>query len=394
MLNETDVNRAMVREIPRNGETLYACEVCGFLYTEKSWAAKCENYCATSKACSSEITSHAVMEDPKTENRAKALVLLSGGLDSMLATRLVANQDVDVEAVHFVTPFSKHDEQFIDRFCEELGIKLHRVFLGQEYLDMLISPPHGYGSQMNPCVDCRIFAFRKAKELAEKIGADFLVTGEVLGERPFSQRRDVMLLIEEEAGLRGKILRPLSAKLLPESEPERKGLVNREDLFDMRGRRRVPQMELAEKLGISEYPNPSGGCLLTDPRFAEKLREHVKNEGGLSMMDAELLTIGRHFRVCKAKVLVGRNKEENERLQSIAEKHDLATLEVVGYMGPLTVVVGEADRETLGKAAAITARYSDADRDLPVKVRYRSKEGEEVLETRPIDDEELRGLII
>ncbi len=312
----------------------------------------------------------------------------------MLAVKLIAEQGVDVEAVHFLTPFSKHDDRFVGRFCEELGVKLHRVSFGHEYLDMLTSPQHGYGSQMNPCVDCRIFAFRKARKLAEKVGADFLVTGEVLDERPFSQRRDMMLLIEKEAGLGGKVLRPLSAKLLPESDPEREGLVNREEFFAIRGRRRIPQIELAKKLGIEEYPNPSSGCLLTDPRFADRLKEHLRHKRRLSLMDAELLKIGRHFRVGKCKIVVGRNREENERLQSIAEKHSLATMEVVGCMGPLTLLVGEADPETASKAAAITARYSDTPNEVTVKVQCTSREGLQILKTKPIDDGKLRIFII
>ena len=394
MLSEIDVDPNMVSEIRRDGEILYACDACGFLYKEKSWAEKCQEYCAAHGACSLEITSHAVSGQVGPGNRPKAVALLSGGLDSMLAAKVIVDQGVEVEAVHFLTPFSKHDDRLVDRFCEELGIHLHRVSFGQGYLDMLASPPHGYGSQMNPCVDCRIFAFKKARELAEKIGADFVVTGEVLDERPFSQRRVTMLLIEKEAGLEGKVLRPLSAKLLPESDPEKEGLVNREELFAIRGRRRIPQIELAKKLGIEEYPNPSGGCLLTDPRFADRLKEHLKHEEELSLMNAELLKIGRHFRVNKCKVIVGRNKEENERLQSIAEKHGVDTMEVVGHMGPLTVLVGEAAPEEVSKAAAITARYSDAPKEVTVRVQYGSREGVRVLETKPIEDGELRGFII
>ena len=394
MLSETDVNPVMVPEICRDGKTFYVCEVCGFLYKEKLWAERCQEYCAKHNACSMDITRHSVQEEAKPKKRPKALVLLSGGLDSMLAAKLIVDQGVDVEAVHFSTPFSKHDDKLIHRFCEELGVGLHRVFLGQEYLDMLVSPKHGYGSQMNPCVDCRILTFTKAKRLAEEVGADFLVTGEVLDERPFSQRRDLMLLIEKEAGLEGKILRPLSAKVLAESEPEKEGIVNREEFFGFRGRRRVPQMELARKLGIRKYPNPSGGCLLTDPRFAERLKEHLNHEGSLSLLDAELLKTGRHFRVNGAKVIVGRNKDENGKLQSIAEKHSLALIEVIGYMGPLTVLAGEADPETVKTAAAITARYSDAEEGINVKVRYRTGEDEEVLETKPITDQELGSFTV
>jgi len=320
----------------------------------------------------------------------KALVLFSGGLDSTLAMKLTVDQGVDVEAVHFSTPFSTTNEQFVDRFCDRMRIRLCKVFLGEEFLKMVTRPHHGYGSQMNPCRDCRILMLKKANELGKKIGADFLVTGEVLDERPFSQKRDLMLLIEREAGLDGKVLRPLSAKLLPETEPEKKGLVRREDLLGVKGRRRLPQMELAKKLGIKEYLSPSSGCLLTDPRFADRLREHLKHERRLSLKDAELLKVGRHFRIGKDKVIVGRNEEENRRLLSIAEKNGLACMEVIGYMGPLTLIAGRADPETLEKAAAITARYSDSPKTATAKVRCTRKQKERILEVVSIEDEEAR----
>jgi len=328
------------------------------------------------------------------EKKTKALVLLSGGLDSMLAAKLIMEQNIQVEAVHFLNPFSTDDEEHVNDFCREIGIKVHRVYLEEDFLKVVINPRYGYGSQMNPCIDCRILLLKKAKKLAEDIGADFLVTGEVLDERPFSQRRRIMLLIEKEAGLEGKILRPLSAKLLPKSEPEKRGLVDREKLLGIRGRRRLAQIELAKKLAIARYPNPSGGCLLTDPRFAERLREHLKHEKRLSLQDVELLKIGRHFRIGEAKIIVGRNKKENEKLTSIAKKNSLAYMEVVDYVGPVTILVGKICSETVKKAAAITTRYSDALRNSTVKIRFSSKEGEQILETEMIKDEELKRFSI
>jgi tRNA U34 2-thiouridine synthase MnmA/TrmU len=331
------------------------------------------------------------MTETRWERKPKALVLLSGGLDSMLATRLMLKQAVEVEAVHFRTPFSGQNEPFVERFCKELGIKLHKIVLGDEFLEIVVSPKHGHGSQMNPCIDCRILELKKSKELAEKTGAEFLVTGEVLGERPFSQRKDVMLHIEGEAGLEGKVLRPLSAKLLPETEPEKNGYVNREKLHAIKGRRRTPQMTLAKEMGIVEYPNPAGGCLLTEPRFADRLREHLEHEKRLTAFDVELLRIGRHFRVGNTKVIVGRNEEENEKLLSIAKMNSgLSTLEVKDYMGPVTVLVGEADTETIKKAAAITVRYSDAPKDASVALEYDGVDGKKDVEAVAISDDILR----
>ncbi len=328
---------------------------------------------------------------PRRKRKPKALVLLSGGLDSMLATKLMLEQALEVEAIHFRTPFSGQNAAFVERFCEGLGVKLHIIVLENEFLEIVASPKHGHGSQMNPCIDCRILELKKAKELAERIGADFLVTGEVVGERPFSQRKDVMLHIEREAGLEGKVLRPLSAKLLPETEPEKKGYVNRENLKAIEGRRRTPQMTLAKELRIVEYPNPAGGCLLTEPRFADRLREYFRHEKRLTAFDVELMRVGRHFRIGNAKVIVGRNEEENEKLASIAKNnHNLSTLEVKNYVGPIAVIVGEADAEAIKKAAAITVRYSDAPKDTTIALCYSGVEGKRDVNAVAAPDDELR----
>lgn len=326
--------------------------------------------------------------------RRKALVLLSGGLDSLLATRLMLDQNVDVEAVHFVTPFSKYDQNFIEKISRDLGIKLHVIFLGQEFLDIVIKPRHGYGSQMNPCIDCRVLMLKRAKDLAEKIGADFIVTGEVLDERPFSQRLRAMQLIEREAGLEGKILRPLSARLLPPTEAEIMGWVNRENLLAIKGRRRTPQIELAAKYGLKDYPTPSGGCLLTDPSFSRRLRDHLEHEGRLTMNDAALLMIGRHFRINRMKVIVGRNKYENEILLKIAENNGIPYLLVEDYKGPITLITGEADSGIIERAAAITARYSDAPKETHVKVLYRSGREEKKIIVLPLSDEEIKRFMV
>lgn len=320
----------------------------------------------------------------------RALVLLSGGLDSLLATRIILDQNVDVEAVHFVTPFSKYNYDFIDKISRDFGIRVHVIFLGQDFLDIVIKPRHGYGSQMNPCIDCRVLMLKKAKELADRIGADFLVTGEVLNERPFSQRLRAIQLIEREAGLEGKVLRPLSAKLLPPTEAEIRGWVNREKLLAIKGRRRTPQMELAAKYGMMDYPTPSGGCLLTDPAFSKRLRDHLKHKGKLTLDDAVLLMIGRHFRINGVKVVVGRNKYENESLLKIAESNKVPYLLVKDYKGPVTIIVGEANLTTVEKAATITARYSDAPKETQVKVLYKRGWEEKEIIVSPLSDEEIK----
>ena len=267
--------------------------------------------------------------------RVKVLVLLSGGLDSTLAVKIMLKQGVDVEAVNFTTPFCLCDKCSVDSVEKKFGIKVHRAFLGQEFLDLVADPPHGYGSQMNPCIDCRILMLRKAKDIAQKLGAICIVTGEVLNERPFSQRRDIMRVIEKESGLGGRILRPLSAKLLPETELEKSGLVDRDKFFSIQGRRRLPQIRLARDWEINDYPCPSGGCLLTDPQFANRLRDFLKHNNELKLGDIALLKLGRHFRVEGCKVVVGRNKEENQNLLSLAMRGKKHYLEVADYVGPI-----------------------------------------------------------
>ncbi len=324
---------------------------------------------------------------------AKVLALVSGGLDSTLAVKIMLDQGIQVEAVHFTTPFCHCDKCAVESLVRTSGIKLHSVFLGQEYLDLLIDPPHGYGSQMNPCIDCRILMFRKAKELARTIKADTVVTGEVLNQRPFSQRKDIMLLIDREAGLKNMVLRLLSAKLLPETEFEKSGLVDREKLFSIQGRRRLPQMSLAEELNIKDYPCPSGGCLLTDIHFALKLKDFLKYNNALTLKDVTLLKLGRHFRFEGCKIVVGRNEMENQTLLNISKRERTHYFEVVDYMGPITLVKGIASETVIKKAAGITVRYSDAPKDIEVDVKYVA-ESEQIMKVYAAQDKQISLLRI
>jgi len=327
------------------------------------------------------------------DNRVKVLALISGGLDSTLAVKVILKQGIEVEAVNFTTPFCNCDKCAVESLVGTLGIKVHSIFLGQEYLDLLVDPPHGYGSQMNPCIDCRILMFRKARELARTIKAVSIVTGEVLNQRPFSQRKDIMLLIDREAGLEKKVLRPLSARLMPETEIEQNGHVNREKLFSIQGRRRVPQMSLAKELNLKDYPCPSGGCLLTDIHFASRLKEFLKHNNALTVKDITLLKLGRHFRLEGCKIIVGRNEKENQILLTIAKRERNSYFEVVDYMGPITLVRGTASENVIKKAAEITVRYSDAPKDLEVGVNY-VVEAEQIMNVRAAQDEQISLLRI
>jgi len=294
--------------------------------------------------------------------RTKALALFSGGLDSILATRLILNQGIDVEAINFANLFCSFKEENkcgATEAAKQLGVPLKVVNVGNEYLRIVRKPKHGYGRNMNPCVDCKIFMAKKAKKYAKEIGAAFIFTGEVLGERPMSQHFKALKIIEEESGLKGRLLRPLSAKLLPETIVEKKGLVKRDQLLGIRGRSRKPQIKLAKEFNIAYYPSPAGGCLLTCKEFANRLRDLFEHRKRCSMADAALLKVGRHFRLGKSKIVVGRNEAENKILTLKKACNDYY-FEVPDFGSPITVLQGLKTRKAIKLAAALTAFYSDA----------------------------------
>jgi tRNA-specific 2-thiouridylase len=312
----------------------------------------------------------------------KAIALLSGGLDSTLSAKMILEQGIELEALNFLTIFctcTTRGETCLasQKAVDALGIPLKVINVSEEYLHVVKHPKHGYGSNMNPCIDCRIFMLKKAKTYMEEMDASFLVTGEVLGERPMSQRRDAMRLIEKEAELDGLILRPLSAKLLPPSIPEKEGWVDREKLLKIQGRSRKPQIQLADHFGIRDYPCPAGGCLLTDPGFSKRMKDLIISDPNFSLNDIHLLKIGRHFRFSpKLKLVVGRNEEENQKIKTYSRGEDIL-LTLLSYPGPLSLLRGEAGGEEIEKAAAITARYSKAkDRD-KVEITFRKVKEDE-----------------
>jgi len=291
----------------------------------------------------------------------KGLVLFSGGLDSILAVRLLQEQGVALAGVHYIhvfTPSGAGDEA--KRAAERLGLALHVEDISDQLLRLVERPPHGYGSGANPCIDCRILQFRRAVELMRTTEAGFLVTGEVLGERPMSQRRDAMRLIEKEAGVAGRVVRPLSARLLEETIPEREGWVRRDGLLAISGRSRRPQLELAARYGITEFPGPAGGCLLTDPGFAARMHDLLACQERCTLNDVALLKVGRHFRLDPStRLVVGRQKMENEAIERLARPGDLL-LEAIGYPGPTALMRGANQDGALRAAASITLRYGKA----------------------------------
>ncbi|MEK6820217.1 MAG: 7-cyano-7-deazaguanine synthase [Nanoarchaeota archaeon] len=249
----------------------------------------------------------------------KAIVLLSGGLDSRLACKILQEQTkVDVEAVFFLLPFGSGccaDKFCVFKFCQKEGIKLHIIDLTkgkllQSYMEMIKKPKFSRGVALNPCIDCHIFMLKQARKLADKIKAEVIATGEVLGERPLSQNKRALLIVEEESGLKGKLLRPLSAKLLPLTDVEKKGIIERNKLLGIQGRQRKRQIQLAEKYKIS-YPSPAGGCLLCEKEYCKKLSPLLNKN--LTYNDIRLLSIGRHF--LNSKIILGKNEEENLLLE-------------------------------------------------------------------------------
>ncbi len=299
------------------------------------------------------------------EKKKKVVALLSGGLDSQLAIKMMQEQGFDVSAVAIKTPFCDFD---CGRGCgfeireraDDLNVNLKTVYLGDEYIEMLKHPKHGIGAGFNPCIDCRSMMFDAAKKHMEEIGAEFIISGEVLGQRPMSQHAPALRTIENESDLVGKIVRPLSAALLPETDPEKDGLIKRENLGMIRGRTRRNQLDMAKKYGIENPPNAGGGCLLTEPQFGIKAKDLFSHTKNPTINDIDLLKIGRHFRLDEeTKFIVGRNKDENEMIKAIALPGDIL-LEAKDFVGPVSILRGSNAKKHLKFASSVTLRYSDA----------------------------------
>jgi tRNA U34 2-thiouridine synthase MnmA/TrmU len=297
----------------------------------------------------------------------KALLLFSGGLDSMLAAQVIRAQGIDVPGLFFETPFFSSGKA--KESANRIHLPLKIIDLTASHLEIVRRPKYGYGGNMNPCIDCHSLMLRKAGELLEEEGASFIISGEVLGQRPMSQNLRALSTVAKASGFNGLILRPLSAKHLPLTIPEQRGWVKREELLGFSGRSRKPQMELARKLNIHDYPSPAGGCLLTDPIFSRRLKDLLGSGTECEVREIRLLKLGRHFRLSpRTKLVVGRNKEENETILSFSRDTDLI-LKVESVPGPTVLLCGELTQESLDLALSITASYSDAREDKSVEVK-------------------------
>jgi len=316
----------------------------------------------------------------ETKEKKKIVALLSGGLDSTLAIKTMQKQGFEVSAVAIKTPFCDFD---CGRGCgfeirekaDNLGVNLKTVYLGDEYIEMLKHPKHGFGSGMNPCIDCRAMMFEAGKKHMEEIGAEFIISGEVLGQRPMSQFAPALKKIEKLSNLEGKIVRPLSAALLPATDPEKNGLIKRKNLGMIRGRSRKEQLKMAKEFGIEDPPNAGGGCLLTDPAFSLRAIDLFKHIETPTTNDIDLLKIGRHFRLDQnTKLIVGRNKDENEIMHALALSNDIL-LEAKEHVGPTTLLRGNGIEKHIEFSAKITLRYSDAPKNETGVVTVHKNEG-------------------
>ncbi len=327
------------------------------------------------------------MKDPR-----KAVALISGGLDSLLAAKVIQEQGIHVEGINFYTGFCveghthairKKDQAKPKRnnalwVAEQLGIKLHIVDIIEEYKDVVINPKHGYGANLNPCLDCKVFMVQKAREWIEKNDFDFIITGEVIGQRPKSQRKDTMPVIARESGADQLLLRPLCAKNLEPTRPELEGWVDREKLHNFEGRTRKPQMALAEQFGFEDYAQPAGGCcFLTDAQYSNKLADMWKSRGDRSyeIDDIMLLKVGRHLRPRPHfKMIIGREDGENKFLQGYRKQY--THLITTSHNGPLVLIDGKIDEDDLELAAQITARFSQGRNADKVDVEIHTLDGD------------------
>ena len=288
----------------------------------------------------------------------KAISVFSGGLDSILASMLIRALGIEVQGLFFETPFFAIEKAM--ESAESIDLPTRFINIAERHLEVVKRPKYGYGKNMNPCIDCHALMLRIAGEMMSDEGADFIVTGDVLGQRPMSQNRKALSIIESESGVKGLILRPLSAKHLPPTVPEIAGWISRDKMLDYSGRSRKPQMALAKKMNITKYPPPAGGCLLTDNIFSRRLADLFSSDSPLALREIKLLKLGRHFRIGpKTKAIVGRNIDENDSISALAKDEDLL-LYTVSIPGPTVLVIGDTAHPSEEMAASLTASYCDA----------------------------------
>ena len=324
----------------------------------------------------------------------RALAMLSGGLDSVLAAKLIKDQGIDVIGICFKSYFFNEDNAI--KMARQIDIPLEVLDISKEHFEMVKNPKYGYGKNINPCIDCHSMMFRIAGELLEKFKADFIITGEVLNQRPMSQNRNALDIVKKESKFQDKILRPLCAKRLEPTVMELEGLVDRNKLLDINGRGRKAQMELAKSFNIVDYPSPAGGCKLTEPNYSIRLKDLLNNDKNISEKDILLLKFGRHFRSSSdSKIVSTRTQDEYNEVYKLLTEEDLIFI-TENFKGSTIIVVGNPCKEDIYIASKICARYSKATNDLIVSVKYGRFKSDlnEKIQVTPATNEEIQKYIL
>lgn len=322
----------------------------------------------------------------------KALGLLSGGLDSSLAALTLKRQGVDVTGISFATPFFGTGRA--KKATEQMGIPLIEMDISDIHLEMVKNPRYGYGKNMNPCIDCHAMMFQLAGEIMDREGFDFLFSGEVLGQRPMSQNAIALKTVAKYSGFPERILRPLSARILPITPMEEQGLVDREQLLDIQGRSRKRQEALAKEWGLVEYPSSGGGCLLTEKSFSNRLRDLLEKNPEATAIDAELLKAGRQFRLSGAsKLILGRKQSDNETIKELRRPDDIS-LRAKDFSGPLGLVTGDAGEKEFAIAAALVAGYGKGRDEKEVDILLQTEGKSWEVTVAPFNQEEAREFLI
>jgi tRNA-uridine 2-sulfurtransferase len=323
----------------------------------------------------------------------RALGLCSGGLDSILSALVLRDQGIHVEWITFETPFFTAEKA--RRAAGQTGIELHVQDITPDYLVMIQNPPAGFGKNMNPCMDCHSLMFNKAGAIMQDRGFDFLFSGEVMGQRPMSQNTNSLRYVAKHSGFQNYILRPLSALKLTRTPMEEQGLVDRKRLLDISGRSRKPQMALARKYGIKDYPTPAGGCLLTDPGYSQRLKDLIDHGVELTPSALHLLKYGRHMRLnTGAKIIVGRTQKDNEGILQHCDPQRDAVLKTNGFPGPTVVLPGGGSKEALFLAGAVCAGYSKAPDFAPVSIQVAMAGKVQNITVLPISPQEAQRFLI
>jgi tRNA-uridine 2-sulfurtransferase len=324
------------------------------------------------------------MEPQELFMKRKAIALLSGGLDSTLAVKMMLDLGIEVEALNFTSPFctctgkNSGCKSEAVRVAQEYNIPIKVVHKGLDYLEIVRNPVHGYGKGINPCVDCRIYLLKKAKEYMLESGADFVFTGEVLGQRPMSQRRDTLRVIERESGLEGLLLRPLSARHFEPTIPEKEGWVDRDKLLAIEGRSRSVQMQMAEDLDVKNYPCPAGGCLLTELSFVPKIKDVFDHSEELNLRDFKLLKTGRQFRIGpQSKAIMGRSEVDNNQLERTRQPGEAALTWLDGNT-PVAIIIGSQNDDLFNLSARILLRYTKAEPGAECRIELRINDSKQI----------------